>query len=69
MNIMSKFLYFKFSTHLITNTLLHFSNGITRTDSGDHSTGDIVNEPKHCWNMDVSTFNIHNEHFQSDWNR
>ena len=28
LNIMSKFLYFKFSTHLITNTHLHFSNGI-----------------------------------------
>ena len=28
MNIMSKVLYFKFSTHLRTNTRLHFSNGI-----------------------------------------
>ena len=27
-------------------------------DSGDHSTGDIVIEHKHCWNIDPNTFSI-----------
>ena len=34
--------------------------------SEDPSTSDMVNGPKHCWNLNDSTFTIFIDHFESN---